>query len=193
MEFRWRETSGPIPKVEADVFGSVCERLANGQPLHALAPSIVVEEARKRTSPIHALFVWDNDKAANAYRVHQARKLIGMLEIVHVEQRSGRSTSSRAFYSVVASDGGRGYMAQDRVLLDRDLRLNVIGDAHRDLQRILQKYGVVLRTFGSYVPRLTALIDDMRSDIDQMTDRATKPPTRSRSRKQQDGEAHARA
>lgn len=41
-----------------------------------LAPEDVVEEARKRDSPIHDLFEWNNTEAARKYRLVQAAQLI---------------------------------------------------------------------------------------------------------------------
>ena len=189
--YQWRETGGPTPRVDAETFGGMVERLADGAPVHAVAPEAVVDEAAKRGSPIKRLFNWDDRSAAHAHRIQQARKFIGMLEVVVVEQRTGRATSSRAFYSIV-SDEGRAYMAHDRVLTDRDARLHVIGDARRDLERFLAKYGTVLRLFGNYIPKLQGVINEMGADIGKLADRATKPPRpKGRQRQQRQHQAGA--
>ena len=46
---------------------------ANGGVLRA---EDVVESARNERSPLHASFTWDNDEAAERWRLHQARNLI---------------------------------------------------------------------------------------------------------------------
>ena len=173
MQYQWRE-GGPIPKVRADVFGGVVAALAEGAPPYTVSPKAIVDEARKRGSPIKALFNWNDATAGEAWRCAQARAYLGRLEIVIVEQRAGRATSSRAFYSVKVKD--RGYMARDRVLTDRDLRLQVIAAAKKELKSYIQKFGGVL-ALGNYVPRLNAVIGDMQSEIARLADVATKPKT----------------
>lgn len=46
-----------------------------------LTPAEVVDAARNPKSPLHAYFEWDNDRAADAYRLGQARQLIRSVKI----------------------------------------------------------------------------------------------------------------
>jgi hypothetical protein len=46
-----------------------------------LKPVDVVEDARDPTSPLHDFFEWDNDAAAQQYRLSQARLLIRRVKI----------------------------------------------------------------------------------------------------------------
>lgn len=41
-----------------------------------IRPSVVVQEAASKANPLHSEFTWDNTKAANLYRIGQARHLI---------------------------------------------------------------------------------------------------------------------
>ena len=50
-----------------------------------LDPKEVVDAARDTISPLHDYFEWDDDKAADAYRLEQARTLIRRVKIVVVE------------------------------------------------------------------------------------------------------------
>jgi len=47
--------------------------LATGEPLEAES---VVEDARDPESPLHALFIWDDAKAAHEFRLVRAREII---------------------------------------------------------------------------------------------------------------------
>lgn len=47
-----------------------------------IKPSSVVEDAKKKSSPLHSLFVWDARKAAEIHWQHVAREIIGAVEIV---------------------------------------------------------------------------------------------------------------
>lgn len=50
-------------------------------------PSVLVEEARPSDSPAHDAFEWDDKKAGNEYRLHQARSWIRTVEIVIDDRR----------------------------------------------------------------------------------------------------------
>jgi len=52
-----------------------------------LEPKGVLQDARREKSPLHAYFEWDDKKAANAYRLTQARELIASYEIVMGDER----------------------------------------------------------------------------------------------------------
>lgn len=61
------------------------QRLAQ---LGELTPDRVVEVASEPTSPLHELFVWDDEKAGAAYRVIQARDLIRSVRVeLVIEER----------------------------------------------------------------------------------------------------------
>lgn len=44
-----------------------------------LRPSVVVQEAAEKHSPLHGEFEWDNKKASHEYRLIQARQLIRVI------------------------------------------------------------------------------------------------------------------
>lgn len=82
-------------------FDTIIKKLnANGE----LTASGILEEAKKKTSPLHNLFEWDDSAAAHEYRLIQARKIIRSAnvriedagdKIVHVpveksEKKSGK-------------------------------------------------------------------------------------------------------
>lgn len=63
--------------------GSVAEELATIQEREgALTPPLVVDAARPEDAVLHPVFEWDNEKAAEAYRMKQARELIRAVEVV---------------------------------------------------------------------------------------------------------------
>jgi hypothetical protein len=54
----------------------------------------VVKEARSDNSPLHKMFLWDDEKAAHEHRLQQARQLIRVVVIVEDQM------SSPAFWNV---------------------------------------------------------------------------------------------
>lgn len=176
-QYEWK-TAGPKPPVDAQIFGEVVEQISGD--LDGARPEDIVEVARPRRSPIHEMFEWNDAKGAELYRRQQARHFVGSLQIVRVEFSRGQTLSNRAFFSV-ATESRTGYVEQDRILGDRDLTKQVLDTMRRDLEYLLRKYGAVM-TMGNYVPRLQAMVDEMRDQADTILLAATtrRPRTRER-------------
>jgi len=68
-----------------------------------LTPEIVLRAARRKTSPLHRHFDWDDTVAAEHWRLDQARHLIGRFRVQVVGDREPRKV--RAFIHV--PDEGR--------------------------------------------------------------------------------------
>lgn len=89
--YKWK-TGSYQTKVSAQIAGEICEKLEAEGRLNAEA---LVEISRPKDAPLHALFEWDNRKAAAEWRKHQARNLINSIEIV-VEE----AEPVRAFFNI---------------------------------------------------------------------------------------------
>uniref|UniRef100_A0A6M3J0C5 Uncharacterized protein n=1 Tax=viral metagenome TaxID=1070528 RepID=A0A6M3J0C5_9ZZZZ len=72
------------------------------------ALEVIVDEARKPSSPLHKYLTWDDEKAGHQFRLQQCRKYIQHV-YVRVVYRD-KPTVVRAFVNVVQSNGnGRSY------------------------------------------------------------------------------------
>ena len=102
-----------------------------------LFPRDVVEEARPATSPLHNSFEWDDGKAAEAWRIEQARHLIQ----VSVTVLPGVSSPVRAFVSLTSDrrDAG-GYLTIEAVLGKVDLKEKMLKDAAAELAIFISKF-----------------------------------------------------
>jgi hypothetical protein len=80
-----------------------------------LRPEDIIEDARDPKSPLHDSFEWDDSKAAHAYRMEQARRLIREIR-VDVEYNSHEITAP-----VYVQDTRRdkGYIAAEDLKSDR--------------------------------------------------------------------------
>lgn len=178
--YQWKQ-DGPTPKVDAQVFGETVEKIAGD--LVSAKPEDIVDAARSRTSPIHSMFEWRNDKAAELYRRTQARHFVGALQLVRVEFSEGQTVSNRAFFSVQTKNR-TGYIDHGRILNDGDLKKQVLETARQELESYLRKFGSVM-ALGTYVKRLQEIIDEMRDSADAVTFDATR---RARTAKDADAE-----
>lgn len=168
-KYQWKK-DGPTPKVDAQVFGDTVEKLSSD--LVSAKPEDIVEAARSKKSPIHDIFEWQDDKAAELFRRQQARHFVGALQIVRVEFSQGPTVSNRAFFSV-KTESRTGYIDHDRILNDRDLKKQVLETARKELENYIRKFGSVM-ALGTYVQRLQEIIDEMKDNADTLVTDATR-------------------
>ena len=104
-----------------------------------LKPAEVVQFARNPKTALHAKFVWDNDAAAEAYRIYQARQLIR----VTVSMIPSTETNARVFVSLRSdrkNNEGGGYRAVVDVLSDEEQQAEMLADALAELNVFRRKY-----------------------------------------------------
>lgn len=105
-----------------------------------LKPEEVVQEARDPRSPLHPKFEWRDGKAAQKYRLWQARQLIEQVDVEIVS--SGTVTQTvPAFVSLeVDRKKGGGYRSTVEVLSNRQLRAHRLKQAIAELDRWCTQY-----------------------------------------------------
>jgi hypothetical protein len=59
----------------------------------SITPEILVNEAKKRKSPLHPIFEWDDTKAAENYRLQQARILLNNIQVTIVTDNESKNVS----------------------------------------------------------------------------------------------------
>lgn len=113
-EFKLRRAVG----VHASVVGEELRRIhdANGR----LTPEIVVDDARPAEAPLHPAFTWDDAKAAEEFRLMEARDLI---RAVHLVEEDGTDRGcAYAHVSIETEDGeGRGYYPVEQIVQDSEM------------------------------------------------------------------------
>jgi hypothetical protein len=124
----------PRPSVVADVLRQIASEHDG-----LLRPEWIVEEARPTTSPLHGRFTWDDSRAAELFRLEEARHLIRVtVELLPVE------TADRAFRVFVSLRADRhkdgGYRASVTVLADHEGRAQLLREAKADMLAFTRKY-----------------------------------------------------
>ena len=71
------------PKIDPNIVGGVLEQLeeTNG----GVTASAFLDASRPADSPTHSIFEWDNDKAAESWRLAQSRSTINALKVVYID------------------------------------------------------------------------------------------------------------
>jgi hypothetical protein len=115
-----------------------------------------VEAASDERSPLHSYFEWNDSRAAQLWREHQARNLVNSITVI-VEDCNQQPQEVRAFHVVQLADAhgqtetvDHGYVPIDRIRRDADLSAQVIRNARSELEgwaRRYEQYRLVLPEF----------------------------------------------
>jgi hypothetical protein len=138
--YAWRP-GAPFKQEYAQRCGVELHRLQRdyGEKLTA---RIVVDEARHPESPLHPCFEWDDVRAGELYREHQARHVIASIRVVHRDSH-GEATQERIFVNVTEMVNGeeqRAYVPVSRVLSDAELFDQVRRQFAHDLEIFERRY-----------------------------------------------------
>ena len=107
-----------------------------------IRPGDLVEAARPETSPLHSLFTWDDQIAAERLRLIQARTVIRMrIEVLD----TGRvSIPVRSQVSLTTDQlAGGGYRSVRMVLANDQQRNQMLADAIAELERLKRRYATL--------------------------------------------------
>ena len=114
-----------------------------GQEIESISvrtPENIVRKAEDENTELHKCFTWDDEAAANKWRIQEARTVVNA--IVTVEDTDDEPLTYPTFESVVINDS-RQYVAREEWVQDEDLRQQVyaeIGRSIGQLQRKAQTY-----------------------------------------------------
>jgi hypothetical protein len=105
-----------------------------------LQPATVVRAARNPKSPLHTAFTWDDKKAAQDYRLWQARELLVRFEMVD----AGSGEPINLFLSLTSDRPTKaGYRFSKDVLADPDQRREWLLMAIADLESWRTSYAAL--------------------------------------------------
>jgi hypothetical protein len=107
-----------------------------------LTPTLVVDEARDETHPLHARFEWDDGVAGEAYRRVQARELIRTCRVVYKPANDrDEAQSVRAFHAVRAEDSSRSYEPVEEIVKSEFLTQLALREMERRWLELQRQYG----------------------------------------------------
>lgn len=115
-----------------------------------LTPAHVVEAAQPSTSPLHALFEWNDGDAAHQWRLHQARNMLRVC-VKHMRV-SGKRRMVKAFVSLTPDrkDPDGGYRVLSTVLRRDQQRAQLLTDALAEMLVFQEKYAMLSELAGVF-------------------------------------------
>lgn len=113
------------------------EKIRNKHPKGLLRPTDVVKAARAPSHPLHSKFTWDDGRAAELYRLEEARRLIR----ISVTVVASRGEPTHAYVSLTTHrNEDDGYHHLEAALTNRDLRYQLLSDAFAEMEIFQRKY-----------------------------------------------------
>ena len=115
-----------------------------------ITPAVVIHTALHAKSPLHKFFTWDDRKAADKYRLVEARQLICSVYVRHAD--SEESVPVRAFVNIKV-DGDddatpQGYVSQTTMLKAPNLQQQILTYAKNQLLLWRAKFGHLEAFYG---------------------------------------------
>lgn len=117
----------------------------------ALTPKLVVDIARAEDHPLHHRFQWDDEVAAERFRLVQAAAMIRSVRVVYKDnQETGEESRVRAFVSPAQPNRPSGYLPTDVALHDPMTRQLVLRQFERAILALKRQYGH-LQEYDTYL------------------------------------------
>ena len=135
MKYQWKQ--GAHGKGDAQAIGTEIERL--DAEYDGVTPEVVLDEAKKKRSPLHDCFEWNDREAAVAYRLVQARYLLRSIEVV-IEKADTEPLRIRAFHSVETEEQGKYYTTVAKAREDEVMWSQVKANALSEIRNWQNKY-----------------------------------------------------
>lgn len=134
-----------------------------------IVPEAVVEAARDPGCPLHEHFTWDDSKAAESWRIVEARKLIARVRVEMVGQQ--QSTYNVRAFTHLSTDK-TGYRSLSNITADASLSETLRRDLAKDLERLVSKYRstvavinepALFETIDAYVAGLLTQVEQRKA------------------------------
>lgn len=145
--YEWK-TKG-VYKVDANDAANEIMRIRDERG--TIEPYAIVDESRDERAVLHGCFEWDDTRAAERYREHQAS---GILRNITVVSDSDETESVRAFVRVSS-----GYQPMSVVIENRDMTEELLQIALRELQYFKRKYST-LSKLQPVIKAIEEVVDD---------------------------------
>jgi hypothetical protein len=159
--FSVKEGSSSITQKAAETLGPLLVEL--GEKRVKSVPRALVDLARPKNHPAHRFFEWDDAKAGERFRIHQARQYqqrIVYEVVVTTRNREPVTTQMRVVYPVKDSKGVPSYISGAAVTRDVDAMEQLI-------ERALTQLSVWKNTYSHLrgVAELTGIFDAIEKSL----------------------------
>lgn len=114
------------------------ELLAIREQYGTLTPANVVDAARAEDHPLHNRFEWNDDVAAEKWRLNQARQLIRVVRETYTDT-AGRPADVRTFHAIPRAEG-MAYEPLDEIVHDDIASKILLQSMEREWRQLKARY-----------------------------------------------------
>ncbi len=125
-------------KTTEKISQGVIQEILKVKKKKGLTAEAVVDQARKKSSPLHNLFEWDDEKASEMWRFQQARVLINEVKVI-VEDKEYYAFENISV-QVEGEEPRREYFERSEIMSNEDLRKQIVAKALEQLMYWKEKY-----------------------------------------------------
>lgn len=146
--FSWQRNFSGNKIADAQDVGQRLEQLRR-ELRRPITAEDIVDDAKAKSSQLHAFFEWDDTIAAHKWRVAQTGRMIGSLQRAEKDGR-GRDVGVRAFVAVTnrelatsaeRKEAARLLVPSDVAMADVDMRNEILHRAMYDAERFTNRWG----------------------------------------------------
>lgn len=132
-----------LKSTDAPAVRDELERIRKEHSEGLLVPEEVVDNARHPDNPLHRFFDWSDDRAAEKWRLAQARSLIRQIKIVYPNDPEERLLPRYVSLTPDRNRSGGGYRPTREVLDNEQLRKELEATARKELMAWTQRYSLL--------------------------------------------------
>jgi hypothetical protein len=135
--YKWKAN---LYKVDAQTAGRYLRNLEERDG--EIKPEVMVDEAKDTEAALHPCFEWDDQKAAENYRVGQAKGVLRNIVVVYQkDDEKEEPLQVRAFVHVKQTDEEESkYIHVETAMSDEILKRQLLESALRELDEFRRKY-----------------------------------------------------
>lgn len=124
-----------ISNSDAEIIGRRIELLS---PIGQITAEKFLKDAKRKNSPTHGYFEWDNNRAAQEYRLEQARLLIRSVDIIVISD--GKEFETRAFHHIKINEDETAYVSTNVIFSNKDYYFQVLENAISEIKSWQEQY-----------------------------------------------------
>ena len=136
-EFKYSSKKSRFNKNDVSVIGPELVRILG--EYGESKPEVIVDEARKKGSPLHSYFTWDQKEAARLYNIREAQYMINNIQI-EVIAPAGKVVRVNIASSIVRPQIGHVYQRTDIILANKSDREQLLESAWGELRSFIARY-----------------------------------------------------
>lgn len=136
MVYEWR--TGSCIKADPQKSGEMFERLAQTEA--GLTAETLLDANRPKGTPLHEDYEWNNDSAAEKWRLHQSRHFLNSLTVCVFSDMSNKEVQTRAVH--ITTDAHK-YEPISLIVQQKDKYAQLLENAKAELASFRRKYEIL--------------------------------------------------